>query len=421
MPQSQNLKPVTRRSLIQHGVKAAAVMAAQAALPAWMPRVAFSKNTLKGDVLICIFLRGGADGLNIIVPHGEDAYYRARPNIGYKRPDDKRAVALNSTLDLDGFFGISYGGYPLLPIFQAGQITAVHAVGSPNTSRSHFDAMAYMEYGSAPGEKQVYTGWLARHLTTSGLNDQSFIRAVAFGDSMPQSLFGTMNALSLQSIMDYHLPGDTDRMNEMLAMLNGFYNGTDATLKSAADQVAILNKLDISKYRPARGAVYNRESLFHLALQQTSALMKAEVGLEVAAIDLGGWDTHQDENDQLYDLLLEMSTGLAAFHTDIGDLINSTTVVVMSEFGRRIDENGSRGTDHGHGNVMMVMGGNVARQPVIADWPGLHPDQLIHGDLNMTADYRDVLAEVLTVRVGNTTLDQVFPGYVPTLRGVVRP
>lgn len=415
-------KTLSRREMLNRSMALAALASAQIAWPNWMPRLAFApKNRApRGDVLVCVFLRGGADGLNIIVPHGEDAYYKARPQIGIARPDDSKADATNKALDLDGFFGLHPALSPLLPIFKGGQMTAVQATGSPDPTRSHFDAMDKMERG-APGVA-LNSGWLGRHLESLDTGSSSPLRAVGWGSALQASLRGSISATAIKSIVDYHLAGRTDAAKDMLSTLNNLYGGDDQSLKVVSDQTqAVLDmvtKINIASYAPANGAVYDKKD-FDMALMQTAALIKAEAGLEVAAIDLGGWDTHQNEVIDLAKELTVLGTGLQAFHTDMGDLMKNVTVVVMSEFGRRIQENASGGTDHGHGNMMMVMGGHVANKPVIANWPTLAADKLTNGDLTITTDYRDVLAEILSTRLNNPAVDAVFPDFKPTPRGIV--
>jgi uncharacterized protein (DUF1501 family) len=299
---------------------------------------------------------------------------------------------------------------------------AVHATGSPDPTRSHFDAMDFMERGT-PGSHALSTGWLGRHLASLDTGSNAPLRAIGWGNALQQSLRGSISATAIKSIVDYHLAGRKDAAAEMLAALNALYSTDPATLKAASDQTnAILDlvtKINIASYKPADGVDYDEKSEFEMALMQTAALIKADVGLEVAAIDVGGWDTHQNEIADLGKELTGLGKGLANFHADMGDLTKNITLVVMSEFGRRVEENASGGTDHGHGNMMLVMGGHVAAKPVISQWPGLADDKLINGDLAITIDYRDVLSEILTARLNNDALEQVFPSFTPTTRGVV--
>ncbi|CAG0951166.1 MAG: DUF1501 domain-containing protein [Anaerolinea sp.] len=419
---TQTPKIISRREMLKRSAAFSALASASLAWPHWMPRLSFAQGSLRGDVLVCIFLRGGIDGLNVIVPHGENAYYAARPRIAVARPDDNKADKDKRTLDLDGFFGLNPLLGPLHSIFKNGHLVAVHATGSPDPTRSHFDAMSYMERGT-PGSYSLNSGWVGRHLASFNTENDSALRAVGWGTALQQSLRGYVSAVSLKSIVDYHLGGREDAAAEMLAALNTLYAASPEALQTAATQTeAVLNmvsKINVADYKPENGAKYNPQNDYALALMQTAALIKADVGMEVSAIDLGGWDTHQNQlNDHNRDLPA-LADGLAAFYADLGERMNRVTVVIMSEFGRRVEENASAGTDHGHGNMMMVMGGNVAKKPVIAQWPGLQLEQLDRGDLKITIDYRDVLSEILSVRLQNPNLGAVFPGYQAVLRGIV--
>jgi uncharacterized protein (DUF1501 family) len=408
---------VTRRAVLQ-GVRHLGAL-----WPRTMPRLAFGPAGPAGDVLVCIFLRGGADGLNIIVPHGDATYYALRPTIGIPRPDDAKADAKARALPLDGFFGGHPALGPLLPLFRAGLLTAVHAVGSPDPTRSHFDAMDFMERG-VPGDNTLSSGWLGRHLASLDTGNQSPLRGLGWGDSVQDSLHGFANVVAFNSIADYHLQGRDGATDAMAAALTALYAADGSGLRDLAARtqatIDLLAKLNIDQYQPAHGASYDQDDGFAQSMKQTAALIKAQLGLEVAAIDLGGWDTHEKQAPDLASALTSLARGLAAFATDMGDGMGHVTVLAMSEFGRRVQENASAGTDHGHGNVMLVMGGHVAAQPVIAHWPGLKDEQLDDGDLAITTDYRDVLAELVTQRLRNPHLDAVFPQYAPKSVGVVR-
>ena len=415
---------LTRRDMLNRSFALSALAASQIAWPNWMPRLAFASqnHAPRGDVLLCIFLRGGADGLNVVVPHGEDAYYRARPVLAIARPDDNSADQTKKSLDLDGFFGLHPALAPLLPIFKGNQMVAVHATGSPDPTRSHFDAMDFMERGT-PGSHALSTGWLGRHLASLDTGTNAPLRAIGWASSLQQSLRGSISATAIKSIVDYHLAGNKAAANELLASLNALYAADPAMLKTVSDQtnavLDLVTKINIASYKPSGGVQYDDKGEFDMALMQTAALIKADVGLEVAAIDVGGWDTHQNETVDLGKELTGLGKGLAAFHADMGDAMKNITVVVMSEFGRRVQENASGGTDHGHGNMMLLMGGHVAPKPVVTNWPGLADDKLTNGDLTITIDYRDVLSEILTNRLNNPAVDQVFPNFTPTPRGVV--
>ncbi|MEP7287106.1 MAG: DUF1501 domain-containing protein [Chloroflexota bacterium] len=419
---SSGSKVISRRELLNRSLALSALASAQMVWPSWMPRLAFSKKGPRGDVLVCIFLRGAADGLNIIVPHGEKAYYDARPVLNVPRPDDKGSAADHRALDLDGFFGLNSTMKPLLPIFQSGGIVAVHAAGSPDPTRSHFDAMDFMERGT-PGDHKLTTGWIGRHLATLDTGNETPLRAIGWGNTLQQSLRGTINATAIKSIVDYHLAGRQEAADKYLASLNALYSADSAELETFANQtnavLDLVSKVNVAAYVPANGVKYNDENEFDQALMQTAALIKAEVGLEVSAIDLGGWDTHHFQAPDLQQRLSTLSNGLANFYADMGNQMKNITVVVMSEFGRRVQENASQGTDHGHGNMMLVMSPSLIKKPVVTKWPGLAPEQLFDGDLAVTTDYRDILAEIVANRLNNPSLTDVFPNFTPTPQGII--
>ena len=388
----------------------------------WMPRLAFApKNSApRGDTLVVIFLRGAADTLNIVVPHAEDAYYKLRPTLGIPRPDDNKASL--RTLDLDGFFGFHPAMSPLLDAWTEKQLAIIHACGAPDESRSHFKAMELMERG-VDSESGPASGWIGRHLATLDTGNHSPLRAVGLGEMPQRSLSGTVPVSALRSIADFHLKGDERAVTQMRAALDTIYSGADSFSVLGQETLAILDILQ--KLDPTQSPISNYPMTdFALALQQVSMLIKADAGLEVAAIDLGGWDTHFAQGGaegQQARLIKELSEGLAAFHADLRDRMSNITVVTMSEFGRRAAENGSFGTDHGHGSMMMVMGANVDGGKVHGAWPGLGDGQLIGpGDLAVTTDYRDVLSEILVKRLNNPALADIFPGYQSTLRGILK-
>lgn len=423
---------VSRRSFLTGGAASATALMLGpevVALPQRLPRVALADPHAgpAGDTLVCIFLRGGADGLNMVVPHGDDDYYRRRPYLGIPRPDDNSARD-GRTVDLDGFFGLHPALAPLHEIYEAGEMAFVQATGSPDETRSHFEAMDLMERGAATNGD--YTGWLARHLTTLDTGNSSALRAIGVGDMLPASLTGSVSATALQSIADYHLRAEDDRLGEMTALLQALYNEPEAQnqlLTAAANQIfaaiEVLKQVKMSE-SGGNGRGYG-EADFAQAMQMVAQLIKAEAGVEVACVDLGGWDTHIAQGNvegMQATLMQELANGLAAFYEDIGGRMNSVTVVVMSEFGRRVQENGGLGTDHGHGGMMMVMGGGIQGKQVFADWPGLQPEQLVGpGDLAITTDYRDVLGELLVKRLNNPQLAQVFPGYTVNEVGLAVP
>ncbi|MDH5507556.1 MAG: DUF1501 domain-containing protein [Anaerolineae bacterium] len=395
--------------------------------PEWMPRLAFSPAQVepRGDTLVVVFLRGAADALNMVVPHGESAYYAARPTIHIPRPDDRRSAAGERVIDLDGFFGLHPTLKPLLPSWQEGHLAVVHACGAPDESRSHFKAMELMERGVSD-EGGPASGWIGRHLATYNTGNPSPLRAIGLGEMLPRSLYGAVPASALRSIIDFHLSGDTKAAGQMQAALRVFYQGTDAVSRVGQETLAILNTIEAlnpAGYRSKSEPSYPA-SEFGSGLQQIAMLVKAEVGLEVAAIDVGGWDTHFAQGSSqglMAGLMSNLAQGLAAFHADLHAHQDRLTVVVMSEFGRRVNENASLGTDHGYGSLMLLMGANILGGQVHTDWPGIQAGQLFGpGDLAVTTDYRDVLAEIISKRLGNQALGEIFPGYTPALRGIAR-
>jgi uncharacterized protein (DUF1501 family) len=392
------------------------------ALPTWMPRLSFAPvNTApRGDTLVVVFLRGAADVLNMVVPHGEDAYYQLRPTLGIPRPDDSNAKKEERAVDLDGFFGLHPTMQPLLGAWQSGQLAIIHACGAPDESRSHFKAMELMERG-VDDERGPASGWIGRHLATLNTGNSSPLRAVGMGTRPQRSLSGSVPVSALRSIADFHLGGDPRALQQMRLALNTVYQD-DMLGQDTLSIMDTLQTLDPLKYTASREAIYP-DTEFGMALKQTAMLIKANVGLEVSAIDVGGWDTHFAQgsvNGLMPNLMKDLADGLAAFHADMFDHMNNLTTVTMSEFGRRASENGSLGTDHGHGSMMMVLGGHVDGGKVHGQWPGMREGQLIGpGDLAVTTDYRDVLSEVLTKRLNNPMTDQIFPEYQPVMPNVI--
>jgi uncharacterized protein (DUF1501 family) len=394
-----------------------------------MPRLAFaqSQEKVRGDVLVAIFLRGGIDGLSAVVPYGDGKhYYDARPTLAVAEPGSGAGAAIN----LDGYFGFHPIMSPLADIYQSGQLAVVHAAGLTDSTRSHFDAMQFMEYGT-PGSKTTGTGWIGRHLETTATRNNSPFRAVGMGAMIPSSLRGGVTPLSLRSIADFHLRGRENELLRAQQSLMQLYNidapqdGLESQAKLVFETVDQLQGINAQGYQPANGARYpDDDEGFGMALRQVAQLIKADVGLEVACIDLGGWDTHEHQGTHggfFQNQLNTLARGLSAFYADLEDRMAGISVVTMSEFGRRVAENASYGTDHGHGNFMLLMGGGVQGRNVYANWPTLATEALNDGDLAITTDYRDVLAEVLTRRLNNSALDQVFPNFTHTPQNIVLP
>jgi len=384
--------------------------------PLWLTRAAYCKkgSLRKRKVLISIFQRGGADGLNMVVPFGEKAYYESRPTIAVPPPGSRA----NSTLDLDGFFGLHPNLGDLKAIFLERRLAIVHAVGSPDRTRSHFDAQDYMESGT-PGVKSTADGWLNRALSIDAPSDKSPVRAVSItGPILPRMLSGGNSAIALSGT-----PNEFRIKEDHLAKVlpDVYLNSADHLLNATATEAIrasrVIQSVLTAPYVPANGAKYP-EGRFSESMQQIARLIKSDVGLEVAFTDTGGWDTHIHQigatvsDGLMARLLIEFAATLAAFDRDMGDLMEDVVLVTMSEFGRTLKENVSRGTDHGHGGVMFVMGGNVRGGKVYGEWPGLAPEQLYGGrDLHVTSDFRDVLFELVVHQLGQAQSSDVFPGF----------
>jgi uncharacterized protein (DUF1501 family) len=383
--------------------------------PSFLARTAFAAGaTPRAKRLIAIFQRGAVDGLNMVVPFGEREYYRARPSIAIGRPG---AGGDAGALDLDGFFGFNPRLQPLKPFWDARQLAIVHACGSPDSTRSHFDAQDYMETAT-PGVKSTQDGWLNRYLEARRIEGATPFRAVALTQQLPRVLQGPAPALAVSQIEQFGIRGG--QASEMVATSfeSQFAAAADQVLNStgreAFDAIRMLKRTDPAGYRPDRGADYPR-SPFGQALRQIAQLAKADVGLEVAFADVGGWDTHVNQGatqGQLAIRLDDFSRGLAALILDLGDRMEDTVVLTMSEFGRAVGENGNRGTDHGHGNAMMAIGGGIRGGRVYGRWPGLDRDQQYEGrDLAVTTDFRDVFGEIVVRHLGVKDTRSIFPGY----------
>ena len=405
----------SRRSFVAGAASTAATLVAPQARTQYTTR-----TTQSSDILVCIFQRGGADGLNMVVPHGDGDYYAHRTNLAIPAPGGAGAA-----IDLDGFFGLHPSLNALKEIWDAKQLAIVHACGSPDPTHSHFDAMDYMERGT-PGQKSVASGWLGRHLAATQSQNDSPFRAVGFGALLQASLRGGA-ATALTSLEAFKLQAKPLELPKIKAAHGQLYRGS-GMLVGAGQQtlqaLEIMQKLNPAQYRPSDGAQYP-DTPYGQALMQVAQLIKADVGLQVACADIGDWDTHIGQGGAEGEMaanLKEFADGLHALYTDLSASLGRVTIVTMSEFGRRAAENGGGGTDHGHGNAMFVLGGNVVGGKIYGEWPGLHPEQLYGpGDLQVTTDFRDVLGEIVAKRLGNPALGEVFPGYSSfDFRGLVR-
>jgi uncharacterized protein (DUF1501 family) len=413
MPPTTNHHPPSRRVFIKSG---AASMLSLGFAPSFLTRAAEAATGRK--LLIAIFQRGAVDGLNMIVPYGEAEYYRLRPSIAVARPG-----AADGALDLDGFFGLHPRMAPLLPLWTNGSLGIVHACGSPDRTRSHFDAQDYMETAT-PGVKSTRDGWLNRCLQVSGTADP--LRGVAVARQMPRSLRGRAPSLAFASAGAFDVRGD---MAASKAFETAYENSADSLLKAggrdAFEAMKTLREAGGGSYRPANGVAYPR-SPFGQAMQEIARIAKAGVGLEIAFAESGNWDHHVNEGGaqgQVAQRLDDLASGIAALTADLGDRMADTLILTMSEFGRTVTENGNRGTDHGHGNAMMLIGGGVKGRKVHGRWPGLSADNRFESrDLAVTTDFRDVFSEVVTrhLAVPAASLGTLFPGHTAKAIELIR-
>jgi len=401
---------ITRRVFLRNSALA---VVGTAAVPGFLTRAAFGAVDKGGRTkrLVVIFQRGAADGLNIVVPFAEPQYYAMRPGINIPR---------KSVLELNGFFGLHPSLSAFQPLWRQGHLAIVHAAGSPDTTRSHFDAQDFMETGT-PGVKITENGWLNRslHNLASAAAPSSPFRAIALGPSVPRILSGSEPAVAMNNINDFSVGGRSPKASPAASAFEAMYDhSSDSILHGTGeetfDAVKMLKAADPGKYASAPGANYPG-GRFGEGLRQLAQLIKANLGVQVAFADIAGWDHHVNEGateGQLANVLTDFSQSLAAFWTDLGDLGEDTVVVTMSEFGRTARENGNRGTDHGHANVMFVLGGPVHGGRVYGRWPGLDQSQLYEGrDLALTTDFRQVIGEAVARHMSNKNLATVFPGF----------
>ena len=367
-------------------------------------------------ILITIFQRGAVDGLNMVVPFAERDYYAARPSIAIPVPGSPEGA-----VDLDGFFGLHPRLAPLKPLWDSKQLAIVHASGSPDGTRSHFDAQDYMETAT-PGVKSTQDGWLNRYLHAREHAEATPFRAVALGGQLPRALHGTAPALAISQIGQFGIRAGQATDMVQASFESEYAAAADKVLtrtgNQAFDAVRMLKAADPLKYQPENGAEYPRSG-YGDALRQIAQLVKADVGLEVAFAEAGGWDTHANQGASVGELarrLDDFGRGIAALTRDLGDRMADVVILTMSEFGRAVTENGNRGTDHGHGNAMMIIGGqNVRGGRVYGRWPGLAREQRYDGrDLAVTTDFRSVFAEVVRGHLGVADTRRIFPGFNET-------
>lgn len=366
----------------------------------------------KKKVLVTIFQRGAVDGLNMVVPFGDSEYYDLRRTIAVPKPGQT-----DGAVDLDGHFGLHPAMKSLEPFWKSKQLAVIHASGSPDNTRSHFDAQDYMESGT-PGVKGTRDGWLNRAMQAAQSKDRSPFRAVAMTQALPRALYGKSPSVAMTNLSDFTIKAGLYTSD----LKGGFESIYDQNVKDSLGEtgketfeaVNYLKQANPAQYKPENGAVYPQSQLGR-SLMQIAQLIKAGVGLEVAFAEAGGWDTHVNQGGargQLSNLLRDFAASIAAFGTDLGKRMDDVVLLTMSEFGRTARENGSRGTDHGHGNAMIILGNSVKGGKVYGDWKGLKNDQLNEGrDVAVTTDFRDVFAEAAYKHLGGRDLRLIFPGY----------
>ena len=421
-------RSLARRDFLMRG----AGFGIAALVPSWLPNVVLAQSSSTRDIIVSVFLSGGTDGMSLVVPFGDPNYYIGRPTIAVARPDaagtGPKAVAL------DNFFGFSPGMAPLMPAYTAGDLLVAHATGSVDTSRSHFDAQRYMEVGK-PQDLNLATGWLGRHLATiTPMRTNAPLRALGLTNGLPQTLVGGPKTLPIANPATFRIDGSTTTANARAQFLASNYaSAIDPVSANALDTtntITLLQTINFTGYTTQNGAVYPNTG-FGNALKSSAALIKSDVGVEAIHAFLGGWDTHSLQGPVpgldgggMHNRMLDLSSSLAAFYADViqGTTANGVTVVIISEFGRNARENGDKGTDHGRGNVAFAMGKKINGGRVLTNgWPGLARENLESGqDLRVTLDHRDILAEIVQNRLGNTNLSTVFPDYTARIRGVTK-
>ncbi|MBI1846365.1 MAG: DUF1501 domain-containing protein [Candidatus Rokubacteria bacterium] len=399
---------VTRRTFVKGG---ACALVALGSAPRFLLRAAAAAEGQR-KVLVAIFQRGAVDGLSMVAPYGDRSYATGRPGIAIQAP---RRGESERSVDLDGFFALHPALAPLMPLWENRSLAVVHACGSPDTTRSHFDAQDYMETGT-PGVKSTPDGWLARAVKALPARGSAF-RAVALGPSLPRCLRGEIGAVAMQNVADFDVrPGPNAAARQGFESMyeQGVRDLLYGTGRETFEAVKLLKSAGVARIAPQNGAEYPNGRLGQ-SLRQIAQLIRGDVGVEVAFADVGGWDTHVgqgNEKGQLANRLTDLGAAIAAFSRDLGDRMADVVVLTMSEFGRTVAENGNRGTDHGHATAMLVLGGNVHGGKVYGRWPGLAREQLFEGrDVAVTTDFRALFGEVASRHLGVASAASLFPGW----------
>lgn len=414
-------RDLSRRQFLHRTATFSVVLATS---PSWMPRVAYAatENSSR-DVLVSVFMRGGFDGLTLCAPFGDTGYYANRPQLSIRPPDAPTGPKL---ANLDGFFGLPPSMAPLLPAYQNRGLAIVHAAGLKNTTRSHFEAQRFMESGLI-GSTTVGTGWAGRHLMSSSpISATAVLRGLSLTTGIPTTLLGGQPVLPVPDLAESGLDGQPETEIARKFWLKVAYED-HALLEDSAHHALktldLLRQIGFPQYIPATSLAYPAHD-FGKSMKAAAALIKADVGVEAIQAEMSGWDTHNKQGvlqGTMSELMQVFAQAMAAFYEDIFIATErKVIVVVLSEFGRKVAENSSLGTDHGHGNAMFVMGRKIEGGKVHCEWPGLGDGQLFENqDLGITIDYRDVLGEVVSRRLGNGNLSFVFPGYTPQFRNIL--
>ncbi|HKQ76052.1 MAG TPA: DUF1501 domain-containing protein [Blastocatellia bacterium] len=432
---------MNRRFFLKNSGVALASISAATMSPSFLTRaLAQSNGNGRRKILIAVFQRGAMDGLNAVIPYGDQDYYYLRSSIAIPRPGVQASVQASvqggptnqaPAIDLDGFFGLHPALAPFKPIYDSGQLAVIHASGSHDNTRSHFDAQDYME-SATPGVKSTADGWLNRCLQATDDSNASPFRGVVMGPNLPRVMQGKASAIAMNNINDFTIRAGGGDMGQ--AVQGGFEAMYAQTVNDALrgagketfDAMKLLKRVNPAQYQPAPGVIYPRGP-FGDRLRQIAQLIKSDIGLEVAFTDIGGWDTHANQGasqGQLALRLTELAQGLSAIYADLKERADDVVILTMTEFGRTAKENGNRGTDHGHASAMFALGGSINGGKVYGKWPGLKDNQLHEGrDLAITTDFRDVFAELAKNHLGATRLNTIFPGYqinTSNFKGLIR-